>query len=108
MSATDTNVIVTEYRAQFTSLPFAPGSGAWRLTGGMEYRFTLPRRRRATVAAEYWPCDVIPASQTPVGAEGYIGIHPSMLVDQNAVVVFVPDSPGARFGTAVLIEQIKR
>jgi hypothetical protein len=110
MTHTETNVIVTQYRAEFSGLPFAPNSGEWRIRGGMEYRTTLQRRRRWTVAAEFdQPTRrVMPASKAPVGSNGHVGIHPSNLIDSDAVVVFVPNSDGARFGTAVLVEQIVR
>lgn len=107
---TDTDVIVTQYRAQFRSEPFAPGSGRWRIAGGMEYKTVLAHRRRWTVAREFdsskrWLTQPAAKSDTYPNV-GHI--HVSMLMDPDAVVVFVPDTAGARFGTAIVLEQIAR
>lgn len=110
MSNTDTNVVVTHYRAEFTGVaPFADRC-AWRIES-WSYRYTLPRRRRATVVAQ-WAAQAsvteLARKRTSDGGAPLGHVHPSMLMDQDAVVTFVPDSPGSRFGTAVLVEQVAR
>lgn len=112
MSNTDTNVVVTMYRAEFRGIaPFADGS-AWQIRGGMEYRYTMPRRRRATVVRE-WQTQAssteLARKRTSDDGRAPMGhVHPSMLIDSDAVIAWVPETPGSRFGTAVLIEQVTR
>lgn len=106
--ATDTNVIVTQYRAEFRGEP-CQGYAQWRITGAWQHRETLTRRRRETVARDYTrdsSCKTERAQREPNTSVGHINAN--ALMDADAVIVFVPDSPSARFGTAVLIEQVKR
>lgn len=107
MAKTDTDVIVTQYRAEFKGVPFGSYS-FWQFSGGMESRSRLERRRRATVAKQFdsTGSKTEQAAKKPDTNVGHI--HPSMLLDPDAVVVFVPSSPGSRFGIAVLLEEVKR
>ena len=100
----DSDVVVTEYRAEFHAAPFA--RPRWTITSGAEYRTTLPKRRRWTVVREYDAAHSEPARKVPDTGIGHI--HESMLLDPDAVVVFIPFGPGSRFGHAVVIEQIAR
>jgi hypothetical protein len=102
MSHTNTDVVVTQYRAEFKSEPFV-GYSWWHITSGWEHRQTLPRRRRWTVARDYSMLRnghpyLEQARKVPNTNIGYI--HESMLIDPDAIVVFVPDAPGSRYGTA--------
>lgn len=105
MSATESDVIVTQYRAEFRAAPY--GRPRWEVVGGWQYRETLPRRRRWTVVRDYRHHAIIePAAKRPNTGIGHMAL--SALIDPDAITVFVPDAPGSRFGTAVLVEQIAR
>lgn len=102
MSTTDTDVIVTQHRAEFRAAPFA--RPRWEISGGWE-------TRRWTVAREFlaYPgAHSEPARKVPDTGIGHV--HESMLIDPDAVVVFIPDQTyrQARYGVAVVIEQRQR
>lgn len=100
MTRTDTNVIITEYRAEFRAEPFC--RPRWTITSGMEYRTTLQRRRRHTVARDF--------NRVTLTEPAVRQIHPSNLLDSDAVVLFIPDNntTSSRYGVAVVLEQVAR
>lgn len=104
---TDTDVIVTQFRAEFRAAPF--GRPRWEIAGYWETRQTLSRRRRWTVAREFLAhpgAHGEPARKVPDTGIGHV--HESMLIDPAAVIVFVPDTESSRHGVAVVIEQRHR
>lgn len=102
---TDTDVIVTQYRAEFRAAPFA--RPRWEIVGGWETRLTYRHRRRWTVTREFLTYPG--AHSEPAGNDTGIGhIQKSMLIDHDAVVVFVPHESWSRYGIAVVIEQRQR
>ena len=109
MSKTITDVVVTQYRAEFRAEPFA-SYRSWHVSGGMQSRQILTRRRRWTVANEFGgvsSSDLARKRQSESGAwQGYV--HESVLIDPDATILFIPDNPGSRFGTAVLVEEVRR
>lgn len=108
MSKTQTNVIVTQYRAEFRAAPFA--RPRWTVTGPWEHRdWSNRQRRRWTVEREFLAhpgAHSEPARKVPDTGIGHI--HEHSLLDMDAVVVFVPTSQASRYGVAVVIEEVER
>lgn len=107
MSTTDTDVIVTQYRAEFRGEHFSGCS--WHL-GGWESREELPRRRAWTVARDMR----LHPNARDITAEilrrnWRTGILSGAQFNTSAArVILVTDEPGSRYGIALVIEERQR
>jgi hypothetical protein len=104
MSATDSDVIVTQYRAEFRADPFCRPE--WQISGGWEYRETLARRRSRTVARDIVASHDHVSDVTGRFVARYKGLTLPGSIDVFAYVV--PDRPGSRYGVAIVLEQRRR
>ena len=102
-----TNVSVTQYNAEFRAEPFS--RPRWTIRGGMQYREVLSRRRRWTVVRDIERShDRVAEIARRIPNTGIGHIHESVLIDRDAQIVFVPDNPGSRYGTALVVEEVAR
>lgn len=97
--STNTDVIVTQYRAEFRGEPFSKPT--WHLSG-WESREELPRRRAWTVMRDLLTHDNARDITIEI-------LNRWKILDQSAArVILVTDEPGSRYGIALVIEERQR